>query len=155
MGWQRIVAITPQRARIYRKGVSMGFKILADLMVLFHFLWILFLFLGFFWGIRFRTVRLFHLFGLALAFYIQLFDRYCPLTHLELYFRSRHAPISYYSGSFIIYYMEKIIYLQVPQIIVLIATVFLCIFNLLYYLGYFRKKGNNASVNGSHLKNDP
>jgi hypothetical protein len=124
----------------------MGYKILADLMVLFHFLWILFLFFGVFWGIRYKAVRLFHFFGLGFAFFIQLFNWYCPLTHLELYFRSKHDPISYYSGSFIIYYMERIIYLQVPQYLILIATIFLCALNLLLYLAYFRKGGAKKGI---------
>lgn len=118
----------------------MGYRILADLLVFVHFLWILFLFFGAFWGIRHKTVRLFHLLGLALAFYIQVFDQYCPLTHLEFYFRSRQNPITNYSGSFIIYYMEKIVYLQIPQFLILIATVFLCVFNPLLYLLLFLKR---------------
>ncbi len=96
----------------------MGYKILADLMVLFHFLWILFLFFGVFWGIRYKAVRLFHLFGLALAFF-QLFDKYCPLTHPEAFFRAKHNPAMHYRVSFIIYYMGKIVYLQVPPFLIL------------------------------------
>ena len=110
-------------------------------MVLFHFLWILFLFFGAFWGVRTRAVRIFHLFGLALAFYTQLFDRYCPLTHLEVYFRSKHNPASTYTGSFLIYYIEKIVYLQIPYFLILALTIFLCVFNLLIYIWYW-KKGN-------------
>ena len=110
-------------------------------MVLFHFLWILFLFFGVFWGVRNKTVRVFHLFGLTLAFYTQLFDRYCPLTQLEVYFRSKHDPATTYSGSFIIYYMEKIVYLQIPHVLILAVTIFLCVFNLVLYLGYW-EKGN-------------
>ena len=118
----------------------MGYKILADLMVLLHFLWILFLFFGAYWGVRVRAVRILHLFGLALAFYTQLFDRYCPLTHLEVYFRSKHNPATTYAGSFLIYYLEKMVYLEIPHVLILALTVFLCVFNLVLYLGY-REKG--------------
>ncbi len=117
----------------------MIYQILADLMVCLHFFWILFLFFGGFWGIRNKGVRLFHLFGLGLAFLIQVLDWYCPLTHLEVYFRSKHDPAMAYSGSFLIYYMEKIVYLQIPRYLILILTIFLCGFNLFLYLGYFRK----------------
>ncbi|MBI4767597.1 MAG: DUF2784 domain-containing protein [Deltaproteobacteria bacterium] len=122
----------------------MVYKILADLMVLFHFLWILFLFFGVFWGIRYKAVRLFHLFGLGFAFFIQLFDKYCPLTHLEVFFRAKQNPATNYSGSFIIYYMEKIIYLQIPQALILILTILLCGFNLFIYLGCWRKRGGTG-----------
>src|SRR4030042_5455959 len=124
----------------------MGYEILADLMVFFYFLWILFLFFGVFWGIRYKTVRLFHLFGLGFAFFIQLFDWYCPLTHLEVFFRAKHNPATNYSGSFIINYMEKIIYLQIPQFLILTATIFLCAVNLFLYLVYFRKGGAQKGI---------
>jgi len=118
----------------------MNYNILADLMVVTHFLWILFLFFGALWGVRHKTVRLLHLLGLALAFYIQLSGKYCPLTLLELYFRSKYRSSPNYGGSFIIYYLEKIVYLQVPQFLILIATVLLCGFNLFIYLRYWRNR---------------
>lgn len=117
----------------------MIYKILADFIVLVHFFWILFLFFGALWGIRNKDVRLFHLLGLGLAFLIQVLDWYCPLTHLEVYFRSKHDPAMVYSGSFLIYYIEKMVYLQIPHYLILILTIFLCGFNLILYLGYFRK----------------
>ena len=109
-------------------------KILADIVVLIHFLWILFLFLGALWGIKHKTVRLFHLSGLAFAFIIQIFDWYCPLTHLEVWLRSKHSPTLTYTGSFIIYYVEKIVYLQLSRSLVFILTIFLCGLNIWLYL---------------------
>lgn len=117
----------------------MIYKISADLMVCLHFFWILFLFFGAFWGIRNKGARLFHLLGLGLAFLIQVLDWYCPLTHLEVYFRSKHEPAMAYSGSFLIHYMEKIVYLQIPRYLILILTILLCGFNLFLYLGWIRK----------------
>lgn len=70
----------------------MVYRILADLVVLVHFLWILFLIFGAFWGAKHRTARLFHLAGLAFAVVIQAFDWYCPLTYLEVWLRAKHNP---------------------------------------------------------------
>ena len=112
-------------------------KILADVVVTIHFLWILFLFLGALWGIKHKIVRLFHLSGLAFAFIIQIFDWYCPLTHLEVWLRSKHSPTLTYTGSFIIYYVEKIVYLQLSRSLVFILTILLCGLNIWLYL---RKK---------------
>jgi len=112
-------------------------KILADVVVLIHFLWILFLFLGALWGIKHKIVRLLHLSGLAFAFIIQIFDWYCPLTHLEVWLRSKHSPTLTYTGSFIIYYVEKIVYLQLSRSLVFILTILLCGLNIWLYL---RKK---------------
>lgn len=115
-------------------------KILSDLLVLLHFLWILFLFFGAYWGRRYRSIRILHLLGLGIAILIQTLDWYCPLTHLEIYLRTQHDPALAYSGSFLIHYIEKIVYLEVPQYLILILTIFLAGFNLYYYFG---KRGKN------------
>jgi hypothetical protein len=115
----------------------MLYKILADSVVLIHFLWIVFLFLGAFWGIRNKAVRIFHIFGLVFAFMIQIFDWYCPLTHIEVWLRSQHNPELTYTGSFMIHYVEKIVYIELSRYWILVFTIFLCGFNAWVYL---RKK---------------
>jgi hypothetical protein len=112
----------------------MLYKILADFVVFIHFLWIAFLFLGAFWGIKNKAARIFHLSGLAFAFIIQIFDWYCPLTHLEVWLRSRHSPFFTYAGSFIIHYVEKIVYIEVSRFVVLVLTILLCGLNAWAYL---------------------
>jgi hypothetical protein len=112
----------------------MLYKILADIVVLIHFLWILFLFFGAFWGIKNKGVKIFHLSGLAFAFIIQIFDWYCPLTHLEVWLRSKHSPSLTYVGSFIIHYVEKIVYIEISRFVVLMFTILLCGLNAWLYL---------------------
>jgi hypothetical protein len=112
----------------------MVYKILADIVVLVHFLWILFLFLGAIWGVRNRAIKIFHLSGLVFAFIIQVFDSYCPLTYLELWLRSKHSPALTYGGSFIIHYVEEIVYIDLSRYLVLILTILLCVFNAWFYL---------------------
>jgi hypothetical protein len=109
------------------------YKILADITVLSHFLWIVFLFLGGIWGRQSRLVKTFHLSGLAFALIIQIFDWYCPLTHLEAWLRAKHNPDLAYAGSFIIYYVERIIYLEISRYIVLIVTLLLVTLNVWIY----------------------
>jgi hypothetical protein len=112
----------------------MFYKVLADITVLVHFLWIAFLFLGAIWGRKSRAVKTFHLSGLAFAFIIQIFDWYCPLTHLEFWLRGKHNPDLAYAGSFIIYYVERIVYIEISRYIVLIVTLLLGAFNVWIYL---------------------
>jgi len=112
----------------------MLYKILADGVVLTHFLWIIFLFFGAFWGVKNRIVKIFHLSGLVFAFVIQVFDWYCPLTHLEVWLRSKHQLDLTYAGSFIVHYAEKIVYIELPRTLVLFLTVLLCSFNAWFYL---------------------
>jgi hypothetical protein len=83
--------------------------------------------------VRNRRVRIFHLSGLGFAVLIQIFDWYCPLTHLEIYLRGRHDPATAYAGDFIVWYLEQAVYLQVPRSAVVIGTVFLIAVNLLVY----------------------
>jgi Protein of Unknown function (DUF2784) len=113
---------------------AMSYKILADLVVITHFLWILFLVFGALWGTRRMTVRILHLSGLVFALIIQVFDWYCPLTHIEVWLRSMHDPALVYSGSFIIRYIERIVYVEVPRIVIIICTVFIAGFNIWVYL---------------------
>jgi hypothetical protein len=126
----------------------MLYKILADIVVLIHFLWIVFLFLGAFWGIRNKAAKIFHLSGLAFAFIIQIFDWYCPLTHLEVWLRSKHSPSLTYAGSFFIHYVEKIVYIEISRLVVLILTLLLCGLNAWLYLGR-RRSRQGAGPKGS------
>ena len=115
----------------------MLYKVAADVIVLTHFLWIIFLLFGAIWGVRNRTVKIIHLAGLFFAILIQVFGWYCPLTYLEFWLRSRHNPSTSYAGSFIIYYVERLVYLEISRTGVLLATIGLVIFNFWLYL---RKK---------------
>jgi len=112
----------------------MLYKIFADFVVLVHFLWILFLIFGVLLGVRSKAIKYIHLSGLLFAILIQIFGWYCPLTHLEFWLRSKHNPSIAYAGSFIIYYMERLVYLEISQTGILLATIGLVIFNSWLYL---------------------
>ena len=112
----------------------MVYKMLADFVVLIHFLWIIFLFFGALWGVRKRVVKVIHLGGLLFAFILNISHWYCPLTYLEVYLRLKHNPDLTYAGSFIIHYVEKMIYVDLPTSFLLVATILLCLFNLWFYL---------------------
>jgi hypothetical protein len=112
----------------------MLFKILADIVILIHFVWILLLFFGGFWGVKNKAVKIFHISGLFFALLIQIFDWYCPLTHLEVWLRSKHNPTITYTGSFIIHYVEKIVYIEISRFLLILFTILLCGINAWFYL---------------------
>ncbi len=112
----------------------MLFKILADFVVLAHFVWILFLVFGALWGVRNKRIKIVHLSGLIFAIMIQAFGWYCPLTNLEFWLRSKHDPTLAYAGSFIIHYTEKLMYLDLSSSLIFIFTIFLWAFNGWLYL---------------------
>ncbi len=111
----------------------MFYKIAADFTVLIHFLWIVFLLLGAFIGKKYWTVKILHIAGLVFAVIIQIFGWYCPLTHLEVWLRQRHDPFLTYSGSFIIHYLEKLVYIELtPGIIFVLTLILISVSTFLY-----------------------
>src|SRR3989338_7550279 len=78
----------------------------------------------------------------SVSFFLVIFNWYCPLTYLEVWLRSRHDPSLTYKGSFIIYYAEKLIYVELPRYLIAISTIFLCGFNGWLYI----KSGKEISL---------
>ena len=132
----------------------MIYKLFADLIVLFHFAWILFMLWGFcltlYSVIRlyllknptsfcrcfldrwiFRTV---HLGGILFVALLEGLGKYCPLTVWEYNLRLRYDPTLTYPGSFIAYWIEKVVYPSVPPLVIVIPTILIALFTLLAYL---------------------
>ncbi|MDH5768385.1 MAG: DUF2784 domain-containing protein [Nitrospirota bacterium] len=116
----------------------MFFKLAADFVVLIHFIWIVFLITGAFIGKSCHSVKLFHIGGLCFAVIIQIFGWHCPLTYLEAWLRQRHDPLLTYSGSFIIYYIEKFVYVELSPWIIFVLTLILVAASA--YVYYTRRK---------------
>jgi hypothetical protein len=110
------------------------YLIAADITAFFHFIWIVFLIAGSFIGRRYKWVKRLHMAGIAFALFIQLVGWYCPLTHLETWLRRMHDPSNSYAGSFIINYLEKIIYISLPPYVLLLLTIVLIIMSALVYV---------------------
>ncbi|MBL7174902.1 MAG: DUF2784 domain-containing protein [Desulfobacteraceae bacterium] len=92
----------------------MAFRIMADLTLIVHFFWILFLILGFVFALTRSKIALLHMAGLLFTLILNLVGWYCPLTYLENYLYALNDPRSAYTGSFIINYLQHIIYLDLP-----------------------------------------
>jgi len=120
------------------------YEIIADFLVATHFLWILFIGAGFaltLWGIFFKRkildwfwFRTLHLAGIVYVGALSLQGKLCPLTIWENQLRTKADPASTYSGSFIIHYIEKLVYLEVNPVLLQVATVSLGVFTLLAYV---------------------
>ncbi len=113
---------------------QMIYGVAADTVVLVHFFGIAFLFLGGIWGVRSKAIRILHIAGLAFAFVIGVFDWYCPLTYLEVYLRTKSDPTRTYTGSFIIHYVEKLVYIDLARNVIVVSTILLCGLNAWLYL---------------------
>lgn len=117
----------------------MAYKIAADLVVITHLLWILFLILGALIGYRLRWVMWLHLAGLAYSVPMQIFSWICPLTRLEVWLRQRHDPALAYPGSFIAHYAEGLVYLRVDPAQVFGATLLIVIVNMGVYAAILKR----------------
>jgi hypothetical protein len=73
----------------------------------------------------FRTL---HLSGILFVGIITALRRFCPLTILENLSRARYSPDSTYPGSFIVHYIENLVYPDVNQTLLRICTVFVTLF---------------------------
>lgn len=87
----------------------MPYRILADLVVILHLLFIVFVVAGGLLALRRPWLALLHLPAAGWGAYIEFTGRLCPLTPLENHF-SRLAGEKGYAGGFIEHYLIPVIY---------------------------------------------
>jgi hypothetical protein len=85
-------------------------------------------------GRRYRTIRIFHIAGLLFAVLLQIFGWYCPLTYIEIWLREKHDPSITYKGSFIIHYVEKLVYIDLTREMIVVLTLMLVSVSAYLYL---------------------
>ena len=87
----------------------MIYRILADLVLIVHLAFIVFVILGGILVVRKPRLAWLHIPAVIWGAYIEFFDGPCPLTPLEKYFR-RLGGEAGYEGGFIEHYVTAIIY---------------------------------------------
>lgn len=105
----------------------------ADLVVLIHFLYIVFLIAGPILFLRWRRARRVHLAAVCLAVLIQGFAFLCPLTALEVWLRRGRLPVGG-EPTFIARYIEPLVYPGLSQAAIAGLTVLLAGATVLLYL---------------------
>jgi len=113
--------------------------LLVDITIAVHFLWILFLIFGFVFALKGSRIAFLHLGGLGFALVLNALGWYCPLTHVENYFRSLHGAYSTYSTSFIMRQVESLVYPDIPENLLRGGEILLTVLYLLVY-GYWAKR---------------
>ena len=132
----------------------MFYRVVADVIVVVHFLWILFMLMGVGftvwaclgvyvfrirggWCERFfewTFFRVFHLCGIVYVGLLAVLGKYCPLTLWENALRSRYDGEVVYPGSFIIYYIERFVYPRVNPMILISVTGTVGVFTLVMFI---------------------
>lgn len=114
--------------------MEISYKILADVILLLHSLFVVFIIIallltvvgGFrrwLW-IRNWWFRVVHLAGIALVVAQSWIGIICPLTTMEMWLRGQSGEMQY-DGSFIQYWLERLLYYDAPEwVFVLVYTAF-------------------------------
>lgn len=106
--------------------------VLASLVLLAHLLWIVLVIFGALWT-RGRPIwSAVHIAALAWAIAVEAGPWSCPLTLAEQYFETR-AGVSPYQGSFLVHWLDAIVYPTLPGWAITIAGVAVCALNLAIY----------------------
>ncbi len=122
----------------------MFYKILADLIIFTHLIWIIFMLAGFFitlYALAFKKsflnwwkFRTLHLAGIFYVASLSVLGKYCPLTILENFLRAQANPQQVYQGSFIAHYLEKIVYPEIDPLLIKIPTLSIAVFTIIIFI---------------------
>lgn len=129
------------RLRAWFHGVkAMAYTLLSDCVIIIHFLWVVFILFGFIISLRLRWIAFIHVAGLVFTLILNLKGWYCPLTYLENYLHRLSDSRLPYGGSFIAYYLGKLIYLELDGIYLRIGAIAWVILNMCGYAVQAKKK---------------
>lgn len=117
----------------------MIYRLLADITLVLHFCFVIFLIFGGLLVLRRRFFLWLHLPALVWGIFIEFFQWTCPLTTLENRFRHGGGEAGY-EGGFIEHYVSMILYWQMTAQTQILLGVALILINLLIYFFVFRPK---------------
>ena len=113
--------------------------LLAALVLAIHLAWLALVIFGALWT-RGRPVwSTVHILALLWGIAVEVGPWSCPLTLVEEYFESRTGAAAAYHGSFLVHYLDAIVYPDFPGWVVTCAGVSVCALNLFVYARRFAK----------------
>ena len=107
------------------------YKALATLVLIVHILFIVWVVLGALLTRSRPVLQVLHIASLIWGVLTELFLP-CPLTLAENWLEQR-AGIQPYQGGFLLHYLDKLVYPELPASVLTAAAVIVCVFNLAYY----------------------
>jgi len=144
----------------------MFWRVFADFVVVVHFLFVIFMIVGFLFTFAavvyvyvFRrhgglerffgwcVFRWVHVCGIGFVGLLAVMEKYCPITTLENAIRRQAQNGGQYTGSFIVHYVEKLLYPDLPPLAILIPTILIAVFTLSIFIirPPWREKSRNLS----------
>lgn len=113
-------------------GASGFYSALAAAVLFLHALFILWVVLGALLTRSRPLLRWLHIASLVWGILTELLPWPCPLTLLENWLEGR-AGVEPYQGGFLLHYLDKLVYPDIPANVLTIAGVVVCIANLAFY----------------------
>jgi len=114
-----------------------GYEIAAVAVLALHLAWILWVILGALWTRGRLWLAAFHMASLVWGIAVETGPWPCPLTMAEQFFESR-VGILPWRGSFLLHWLDKIVYPNVSALLLTVCGVAVCIVNLGIYLFRYR-----------------
>jgi hypothetical protein len=119
------------------------YRVLADVVVLLHFLFVLFVVFGGFLVLRWRNLWWVHAPAAVWGALIEFRDWLCPLTPLENFFRRRGGEGGYHGG-FVERYILSLIYPgDIPRGVQIALGIGVIVINVLAYALVMRRHATN------------
>lgn len=106
---------------------------LAEIVLAIHLIWILWVIFGAFWTRGHPFLTGLHLASILWGILVELTPWPCPLTLIEQFFETA-AGASPYRGSFLLHYLDAIVYPHVSGSLLVCLGVAVCAANLAVYL---------------------
>jgi hypothetical protein len=106
--------------------------LLAGLVLAIHLSWILWVVFGAFFTRRRKFLTAFHLASLIWGIVVELSALPCPLTMAEEFFEQKAGEATYHRA-FLVHYLDRLVYPDLPVIMLVGAGVAICILNLGVY----------------------
>jgi hypothetical protein len=107
------------------------YRALAAMVLIVHVLFIVWIVLGALVARSRPALRVLHIGSLIWGVVAELYVA-CPLTLLENWLEQR-ASIQPYSGGFLLHYLDRLVYPDIPPSLLVTAAAIVCVFNLAYY----------------------
>jgi hypothetical protein len=104
----------------------------AAIVLAVHLLWILWVIFGAFWTRGHPFLTAFHLASLVWGIIVELAPLDCPLTLVEQFFEAE-AGVNPYSGGFLVHCLDRVVYPDVSESLLVYIGVAVCVVNLLIY----------------------
>lgn len=131
-------------------GQAGVYSTLAVCVLVLHVLFILWVIFGAFLVGSRPILRGLHIVSLIWGVLVEVLYWPCPLTLLENWFEQK-AGVEPYQGSFLLHYLDKLVYPDISVFVLMSAAVAVCGLNIAYYLrliwiGHLRRSAKDGTV---------